>query len=221
MVRAAFVQDLVRRIASQGFDEHDFTFDSSEDEYGHALVITYRYEPEYRLTAHFTPPRDVVTGGMAPGRVTSSEPFEVKNASEFGYLVGEWAKRVGEELRAAPFARELQEQRRRIDELLAEFDDLPDEYFTREEAEDLRARLQQLEQQLAEHISASAAFDKNVDERLEELHEEFDDLRTNVDRLRKKGWLASFAKRVYRWGKDPANRALLKDGVEVTRKLLE
>lgn len=228
MVRQAFLKDLNDVFAkSQYFSEHDFDVTSAERNDGYTIAIKYRHSQEFLISAKIA---DIIQpdqkdfeiqGNATPGDIAVTEFFVVYGKAKFLAYVGQWLKRLRTELEAIPANRQLEEQRRQIDAILSQLSGLEDEYFSREEADSLRQRLDELEHQMSERIAETEKDSERANKRIEQLERDFELLKTSVEVLRKPGWASTFASRVAKWMKDPQNRGLLKDGVEVTRKLLE
>jgi len=219
---AAVIDELTK---TRYFTEHDFVIvsDGRKDR-SIALKIQYRHEPRFAFTAVL--PATFVRDGdifvtAVPGSIAESEQAEVFGKEGLLLRVAQWVEHVRAELKALPTARELERERARIDALIAQVSKLPDEYFTKEEGDRLKARLDELEKRFVENVRTTTKGTGEAKLKIEQLRTEFDMLKATVDVLKKPGWAASFAARCGRWLRDPSNRALLKDGADVARKLLE
>ena len=227
MVRQAFLKDLNDAInKSQHFEEHDFQISWKPADIGYDLLLAYRYDDNYYLSAHVdgaieNEQRDVAIFGIAqPGDIGVTENFRVYGRTRFVAYIRQWLMRLRAELEALPINRLVEEQRQRIEDLIGQLDDLPNEYFSRTEAQELKDRLDRLEEQMVSSVIANAAKDEDVSKRVTALENDFAALKENVEILKKPGWARAFATRVTKWMYDAENRKLVSDGVEITRKLL-
>jgi hypothetical protein len=227
MVRQAFLKELNDALSkSEHFEEHDFKVDWKAANVGYDLTIVYRYDEAYGINAHVGEDieegkREIgIWGTASPGDIGTSESFTIYGRTKFFAYVKQWLGRLRTELQAVPVNRIVEEQRKQIEELIGTFAKLPNEYFSRDEAEVLKARLDALEQQMVEVIISNAAEDEDVSSRVSNLEQDFTVLKEHVQTLKKPGWTRAFATRVAKWMRDSDNRKLLADGVEITRRLL-
>jgi ABC-type phosphate transport system auxiliary subunit len=123
-------------------------------------------------------------------------------------------------LSAIPFHRELAEQRTIIEEIEEQVASFPDQYFTKEESERIKQRLNELESQLRENIEKHTRDQDEAKRQISELKRDFEILRQTLDALNKKGWAGTLLVRVARWVKNPQNLQLLKSGAEVAKAFL-
>jgi hypothetical protein len=227
MVRQAFLKELNDALnKSEHFEEHDFRIAWKAASIGYDLQITYRYDESFGIVAHVGEEvedgqREIgIYGTAKPGDIGTSETFKVYGRAKFFAYVKQWLGRLRSELQAIPINRVVEEQRKQIEELIGNFAKLPNEYFSRDEAEALKQRLEALEQQMIDAIVKSSSDDEDVSGRVESLERDFLVLKENIDTLKKPGWARAFATRVTKWTYDPENRKLIADGIEITRKLL-
>ena len=89
---------------------------------------------------------------------------------------------------------------------------LPNEYFTREEAEKLKAKLADLEAALTDNQRKNNEDKAQMENAISSIHLDIQVLTENVGGLTKQGWFKSYLARALNWTKDPSNRKLLKDG---------
>lgn len=227
MVRQAFLKELNDALnKSERFEDHDFKVDSKAANIGYDFKIVYRYDEAYGITAHVGEEVDegqreiAIYGNASPGDIGTSESFRIYGRSKFFAYVKQWLGRLRAELMAVPVNRAVEEQRKQIEELIGRFARLPNEYFGRDEAEVLKERLDALEKQMVDAIIGNAAKDEDVSARVASLEQDFSVLKENVETLRKPGWARAFATRVTKWMRDPENRKMLADGVDISRRLL-
>jgi len=225
MIKKSFNAEIVDALTrSAYFTQYDFVISTAPRRDRMSLTIHYRYEPRYQLTASVPP--ELANGKhipvtVLPGSVAEQEKTTCYGKDDLLGRIAEWADDLRAELKAIPLSREFEAERARVEALVAQLADLPDEYFTRAEADELRARLEDLEARFVDHLNATVDESAANNERLEHISREFDMLKSSVDVLSKPSWATSFLAKCARWLRDPANRSLIVDGADVARKLLE
>jgi chromosome segregation ATPase len=152
--------------------------------------------------------------------MASTEEVAYTSKTELLSGITEWVIRVRNELRAIPIYRKIETQQQELEEMLKQFSDLPNEYFSQEEAEKLKQKLEQMEEQLKQSLEQSIADKKELEEKVKSLHADMETLRQNLQVLKKRGWVNSLLVKAANWVKDPSNRELLKSGAEVAQSLL-
>jgi len=98
-------------------------------------------------------------------------------------------------LKAAPLHRHYEAQRDQIEAIVSELGELDDTFFTREEAEQLKQRLDDLEAQLAANIRGAVDEEGLQEIELTSLHDEIEDLKNKTVTRTKSGWARSLARR--------------------------
>ena len=219
-MRTSLINAIYDRLAIGQFQAADFTLTNRDTGRGYEFAIVYRYDPRFKLQGVISSNGETVSGTISPGSLSIGETFKVEGHSEILSLVSTWAGRINEELVAIPMARKIAEQEREIDKLIAQWQVLPDEYFTRDEAEELAHRLVILEEDLKIRIAALDMDEKKLKARTSEIERDIQFLKTQLENQKKPGWARAFATRCVAWARDSENRALLKDGIDIGRKLL-
>lgn len=231
MLRPSIKKRVLETLAKpDGLEVDDFVLAESEIDEGTAtgLTIRYRFADGYLLEARI-PHRKVNSGPNRtrmidveeqPGGVSQAESLQYNGFNRFLEGIAEWAGRVEEDITASPFTRMINRQAAEIEDLLAKVEQLPDEMFSRDEAEELRKRLGELEQQLSEHIARESEAGDDQEERLQGLKTDFELLKDSVDGLKKRGWAGTLVVRVSKWLRDPVTRDVLKSATDVVRRML-
>jgi hypothetical protein len=223
MVRTSFLNEINQAISkSNFFDVNDFDVTTKEDQRAYTLQIQYRFERNFWYVAQI--PRansdSKISISFAPGEINAKESTAVENRYGLSKSIGEWLMRVKEELLAIPIYRQVGEQREALEEMLNRLKDMEDVAFTRTEADDLKVELDRLKEQLIEHIKTTTKNQADQTQKIQEVSNDVEVLKASVDVLSKPNWARAAITRFHKWTKDPDNRALLKDGVEVATKLL-
>lgn len=192
---------------------------------GASLTVSYRFQSKYKFTASYTGNRDtngnnIVTCQLSPGELTLTESFSKFGDDGLISAFSNWIDNFRRELEVAPTLMDIEKQQQEIAELLKQVDTLPDEYFTREEAEQLRAKIDELEKMIQKNIQDSAEDEESVKSQISTIKRDFETLKSQIPTLTKKGWSGSFMVRYHNWTKNFGNSNLLKSGVQAVKGLL-
>lgn len=233
MLRQYFLQKLDSRLNSTSFFEaEDFTV---KNEVGSStnvlskLTIQYRFDKRFSFVANVfstkrgsddygsVMPANSIQCSFSPGPMTNQDAASVTGEDGLLSLVGEWMTLCQQELAATPIARQVAAQREQIEQLIEEAAEVPNTYFTKEEAAEVFLKLNELEEQLKSVITARdldrAAMQKETDA----LHREFEALRTQVNALTKRNWLGAALVRMTKWAAEPENAKILKGGADIVK----
>lgn len=193
------------------------------------LLIRYRYNNQYQLALTIPRQRTTkdyggssyrITGTMSPGGLGLSETLATENKDGIFQVLREWLQNLKSELDATPERRDLAQQRERLEELFSTVSDLPDEYFSKEEARSMEDKLNSLEERMKNSLAENVRSQEELEKKLRSLEADFEALRKGLDVLKKPSWAKAAMVRTFEWLKDPQNRKLLKSGAEVARDLL-
>lgn len=224
MVRTSFLNEITNTVSATGFfDITDFEVTTKEENGFYKLTIQYKYDNRFWYVGWIpidTSSDKKMSATMIPGELNWRESHSLYGKSSLSSSINAWVGRLKEELLAIPVYRQVDEQRQSLEEMLKRLQDVEDVSFTREEAEELKAELDKLREQMIEHIKASAENQATQNQKIQSVTNDVDALKSSVDALSKPNWARAALSRFYKWGKDPENRKLIKDGVEVTAKLL-
>jgi hypothetical protein len=227
VLRDKLIQDLREKLGSiKGFAPDDFVIINQAKADGTSLLtVRYRFEPQFQCIA--TIPATTDSDGLydiklstRPGEMAVAENRRAYTWDGLIESIKQWELRVREEMKAAPLAREMEQNARELEQLLQSYATLDESYFSREEAADLAARLEELERRMAEHIHSSAANKQEEEAKLTNVHAEIQVLKETLATHSKRGWAGKALVRVHAWLKDPDNQNLLKSSAEVARILL-
>lgn len=114
---------------------------------------------------------------MVPGEINNRERSIAHNSEDLVEAVEAWAIRLQEELEVIPERRELAIQWEQLEELFKTVSGMPDDYFSREEAEAFAARLTDLEDKINRSLTESIQSQEELSQKLGRIQEDFESLK--------------------------------------------
>ena len=157
MIRNKILSDISQLIRdSKKFEISDFKIDTQEKDKYSTLSISFVLEPAYKLFfAMYNNPSYGKYGSTfkiscsaCPGELTYKEQIEFSDKDAIYDKVKSWLGCIWEEISSNSIVRALGQQqdeiRQQVDEMIKNVGDLEDTYFTNEEAEVLKERLDEL-----------------------------------------------------------------------------
>jgi predicted nucleic acid-binding Zn-ribbon protein len=132
-----------------------------------------------------------------------------------------WLARLDDEIEALPTVRRLEELAQRISDIEDAIKDLPDTYVTREQADELRRHLDDLEARWTAHMRETEAKAADLEERVSKLHAEIEMLKQVVDTATVRGLARLVAVRVWRYAKSPETPQQIATACESVKALTD
>jgi|GEM_PF-1160501 len=234
MIRDKFQKDILITLDKHNrFESSDFKIEPIKESRNSFTTLTIKFtvEPKYKIIFKiptsltidkdgYSNPYYALSGSVCPGPFSFEETFEFKNTEGIFERITSWLNCIWEELSANPIVKKIEIQQQQIDEIFLNFDSIKDEYFTEQEANDLRSRLDSLEETLKSQIEKNNEDKKVFEEDVSKLHNDIDTLKLTVQSFKKKGWLKTFTTKLHKWTKDSDNRKMLMGGYEIIREFL-
>lgn len=233
MIRGKHQKDIITTINNhKRFDSSDFEIKSIKDSRGGSTTLTIKYLVEQKYNIVFKMPNSKTkdedgygdcykfVGTVCPGPLAYNESFTFTGIEGLYSRIKEWLDCIWEELLSNPIIKKIEEQQIEINKIVENFDRLEDDYFSIEEAEDLRIRLNKLEEDLKGQIEENSKDKKEAESKIIELQNDIDTLKQTVESFKKKSWLKGFTGKVFKWTRNSKNREILKDGYNVVREFL-
>src|SRR5690606_30993205 len=100
-----------------------------------------------------------------------------------------WTKRITAELLAGPVKAKLDAQAKALDELAGIVGDLGEEFFSREEAEAIRTRLDALEEKLKADVATKEENQAAREKRIAAIERDIEILKAQVESLPRNGFV--------------------------------
>jgi hypothetical protein len=232
MLRTAMLNEIRKSISSDKyFEEDDFLITSTKNNNNnYVLQVQYRFDPKFKFIAwipdHETKKDEYgsmefkITTQESPGQMGETERYTYSGKSELLSGISSWVGVVQQELLAIPIYRQAAEQREQLEEILSQFESVGDTYFSQEEAQEMKKRLEELEQRIAENLKNTVTDQTELKTKLQNLESDMNALKEKLASHKKRGWAGAVAVRVLEWAKDPINRKVLTSGAEITKDLL-
>lgn len=105
----------------------------------------------------------------------------------------------------------IQEFREEMDSKLKEMED---EYFTKDEGDNLREKLEHIEEMILDMDSK-----EELQTEISKMKDEIQFLKATIDTLTKKKWLKNALVKMWSWGQKDENRKLIESGVEAVKAI--
>ena len=207
MLRKLFLTRVQEKLTEHHFFSYeDFELSQSKHESWEGYVvlrITYIHDAVYFYEATFR--TDVnkdsdVSARFAHGEIQMEESRDYLHLEYMMSGVYEWTVRVYEELSASPLIRKVEENQKQLEQLGDVIDNLSEEYFTRNDAEHLVRRLEELEKLYTEKMVNSEAHIEKVQIKLEQYSADIEVLKEQVFVLTQKSWFKKFVTKTIDWG---------------------
>lgn len=231
-IRTVLINEINQMIlATNYFEANEFIINSTRNNDKYVLQIQYQFDSAYKFIAWIPnqkskdkdsySPDYQISATVSPGEIGETEHFYYVGRSKLFDGIKEWLIRVRDELIAVPAHRQVVEQKEQLEDILTQFPNLDsDNYFSQEEVEELKKRLEEMEAKIAENIRNTVTDQKEQKERLEKLENEIKALKVKLTSHKKRAWAGAIGARLIQWAQDPIHRKVLKSGGQEAKTLL-
>jgi len=233
MIRDKFYKDIITVINSHTrFDSIDFKIKTVKDDRNISTLLTIQYNFDSKYKIIFKIPSSVTidkdgyspyysfTGSVCPGPVAIEESFSFKGEDTVFTKISLWLNCIWEEISANPIVKQIENQQNQINEIFERFESIKDDYFTIDEAKELKKKLDDLENTLKSQLQQQIKDKKGLEEEINKLHLDIDTLKTTIASFDKKGWLKSLSVKVFKWSTNANHAKLIKGGYTLIREFL-
>lgn len=241
MIRQIILIQIKKTIDSdEHFSSSDFKFLSDYNQ----LKIIYEYDDSYALQIEI--PREIsklketqtetsifgtkhkdysyeeyeFSGIMKPGEISLEEKIKFEGQNNIYTYLKIWLANLWKEITIQPELRKMEQVQEELEEIRSKFDNLSEDFFTKEEADSLKDRLDILERNFKEKLEIEIADKELLIQTLGDLHKELEKLKGQTTFLNKKSWFKSFGIKLFSWITKEENRKFLKDTKEIIKPLL-
>lgn len=143
---------------------------------------------------------------MQPGQFFALDEINCGGEKALFDTFEEWVKRAWNEYNASSLIRKLQMHEDKIQEMNEKIEN---EYFTIEQAENLKLRLEELEKLLQEHIKSREDEDEDKEKEIEKLKNDIEFLTNSLEVLSTRNWFDCFLSRFSHLKLDKEKRKIL------------
>ncbi|MET4561565.1 polyhydroxyalkanoate synthesis regulator phasin [Lysinibacillus parviboronicapiens] len=197
-----FIQEIEHALNGEHFLLEDFSIRTADYTNYVGLNIKYLYLPQYRFEGKIFKDQGKFNVEFIPGKITLTVKKDNLLKYEFLSAIHEWLNNTYSEMTKTPIERKVKEH----DEILKSWQEKihsmgeeGDHFFTKEEGEELRKKLNELEELLKNEIIENQENKNTQKQDLDKLQSEVNTLREHSKVLSKKNWFLSFSVRFFMW----------------------
>ncbi|MBL0387764.1 hypothetical protein JJB07_14075 [Tumebacillus sp. ITR2] len=222
MLRLTVIQDIISPVKNNKFFiEEDFVIDQQVKDGQICVNIHYKYDNSLYfnmvVSIDFSNKASAIAQ-VSPGIIIKTQSIAIKELSDAKYQLSNWLIRLEEEMKLMPLERKVFEHEDKIRKWEEVFEEVPDKYFTKQEAENLIERLEKLEKELHQKIENTVDPNLNIESELDKIHSDMSSLKEQIQILSRKNWMSSFLARALNWAN--RNPGTIRGIVEGTKGLL-
>jgi hypothetical protein len=213
MIRNKFLASITKQLNEFPFSQNDFDINMSESYNGNSIhiKITYRYIEKFNFS--FTLPKNSnpeINADRCPGAIVENESIILKGKDSLLSSISNWLFAINEEMTYMPFVREFEEAKAKFSVMEEKFNEIPNQYFSKEEGELLKQKLENLEKDFEQKLREEIVSKETLENEIFIMKQDLEQLKSQVDSLNKRGWFKSFGTKIYGWGtKYPKTTAFL------------
>ena len=215
MIRNAVKNKIYNSLNFDVFRYEDFNIEEKEEEDIY-IKINYNNFYYYIFLNKFENVFDIY---CKPGLVLSEESCSLDMGHFEGGIemnIRKWLIRTKNEMLNPVQERyinsKIQNFRKELD---AKLNEIEDTFFTKEEGEKLKERLDILEQMISEEKFKNTDLQSEIDK----MRSEIEFLKDTVDKIEKKKWIKNAILKIWSWGQNPENKQLIEAGVSTIKTI--
>ena len=199
------------------FRYEDFSIEVADNKDGFVdeCVFTISYD-KYYFEIIFDSNKCRIT--FSPGDIYLDGSDEIKIdvfMKRYEDYIHEWLIRVKEDILNPVEQRFIDSEINKFKvEMEHKLEEIDDSYFTKEEGNELKERLEQLENSILEQNSQ-----KELQTEIVKMKEEIKFLKETINTLSKKKWLRNALIRIWTWARKEENRNLIESSVETIKAI--
>lgn len=199
------------------FRYEDFSIEVADNKDGFVdeCVFTISYD-KYYFEIIFDSNKCRIT--FSPGDIYLDGSDEIKIdvfMKRYEDYIHEWLIRVKEDILNPVEKRFIDSEINKFKvEMEHKLEEIDDSYFTKEEGNELKERLEQLENSILEQNSQ-----KELQTEIVKMKEEIKFLKETINTLSKKKWLRNALIRIWTWARKEENRNLIESSVETIKAI--
>ncbi|POZ57200.1 hypothetical protein LYSIN_01984 [Lysinibacillus sphaericus] len=209
----AFLQEVEYELNGNYFFVEDFIIETRNYQSFIELNIVYIYLPQYKFEGEIYKDEARFKVEFNPGTVTTIVKRDQLSKYEFLSSIREWLKNTHTEMTKTPIARQVnnhEELLKLIQEKVNSMGENGERFFTKEEGEELRNKLNELEELYKKSVVEQYENKQTQEKELQKFNFELNTLRNHLEVLNRKNWFLSFSVRLFNW---------IKRNPDVTRRV--
>lgn len=160
----------------------------------------------------------VISGTMTPGRLSSIEKFDVNNFENLNERIKVWLKELDIELLDVHTHKKLNQTEEKVEEFFNKINEMTegieDTFFTKEEAENLKEKLDSMEKTIIVNLEKAMSNNINLEKEVRNLKKEIEKLKQSTERISKKNWVKKYFNKIGEWAINPEKRKLFLYGIK-------
>jgi hypothetical protein len=233
MFREKFKQEIEETLAkSTFFSVFDFNI-IQDKEKSSIITIYYKYDSEYFLEFEIPTSTTEVEqqysrksyyyykAKISPWDAAKVEKVAFESKDKFLSGILTWLKYLEEDLLSIPLNRKINDYEQKLAEYTEMVNDLDGEYFSRSDAENLKSKISELQEQMIANINNLYKKSDEKEEYINNLKKEIEALKSKFEILDKKSVFKSLFGKFLQWSSRPENQKLIDDGSKFFKSLIE
>lgn len=213
MIREFVKNDIYHSLNYDIFRWEDFEISEINNDYNSILrILYYDYYYEMKFSENSCQIR------CSPGKVLIEDRVNIIMDGSLKFItirIQEWLERIKNDMLHPVEKRLIDDSIQQFrDEIDSKIGEMEDEYFTNEEGNELRERLEQLEKMILEKDAQ-----EELQEEISKMKEEIEFLKATVSTLTKKKWLKNALIKIWSWGQKEENQKLIESGIKLVENV--
>lgn len=203
VISNVFYKQIQDQLESGLSSKEDFMVSTDySSSYNIKVVIKYLYVDEYKFNIGLGDKN--VSINMCPGETIKLESYSLDKSSSIPGYIRMWVRNIENEIRLAPQIRLINEHKTELDKKIEKLDEaiqsFTDEKFTKIEVEDLKTRLNKLEEEFTHKLKEEITNKEKLEREIQSIEKEVQFLKTQLDSLTKANWMKAFFVKTFKWG---------------------
>jgi hypothetical protein len=201
-----FLNDVTSKLSEKGFSIEDFHVDQNNDPKSYNVIhltIRYNYDNQYYFKSEINTNFNKINIRYSPGEITSYTQERECTIDEFLEALDKWINLLRDELKSTVLGRQVYDNKEKIQEIhnliREKFSNDEESYFSREEGEELKSKITELENLFKENIEKQEANKTKLKSEIDKLQEEAELLKEQVTFLSKSKWITALMIKMMNW----------------------
>ncbi|PQP86185.1 hypothetical protein [Paenibacillus sp. AR247] len=207
MISNSLLNDINEALNKGHLTFRDFDIAISTEE-PPVININYRYIPRYFMTIDFDDNINIDLE-YCPGDMLDIHEARVSTKGGLLQNISDWVQQILMEMRLMPNLRYITELREELNSEISKFENIlnevPESYFTKQEADEYNDKLDALQNMFNEKFKSQEESNKELARQLSQITDEIEVLKSEIKVLTKKNWFLSLLSKTFIWSKNHPN----------------